>query len=91
MCGIGIAKKSSKNHPINVKNASVSILNCVSATSITILINEANTFDEYTDILFRSVSMATCGILYEIFVWKTTNLVEFINSFEDIIKASKFD
>lgn len=90
MCGIKIAQKSPKNHPINARNSIVFILLCVSTTLIAISLNEAKTFDESTDILFRSVSTGTCTILYVIIAWKTSKLYEFINGVEDIVKTSEF-
>lgn len=89
MCGIEISQRSSKTHPFSVKNSTIFILVCINVSTIAIMLKEAHTFDEYTDILFRSVSGGTCGIFYEIIVWKTPKLLEFINSLEDTVNTSE--
>lgn len=52
-------------------------------------LNEANTIDECIDILFQSVSSGVLAIMYEIIVWRTAKLFEFINGLEDIINESE--
>lgn len=89
MCGVEISQRSPKNHPFNARNLTVIVLLCMNVSSIVVLLNEANTFDEITDILFRSVSYATCGIIYSIIVWKTSNLLDFIDSLTDAVNASE--
>ena len=90
MCGIEISQKPLENHQINVKNSTVFILLCGNITLSALTINEMNTFKEYTDIVFRSVSIGVCGILYEIIVWKTSKLFKFINNLEDTVNTSKY-
>lgn len=77
------------SNPINVKNAIIFILVCVNASCTALTLNTANNFDECTDILFRSVSLGVCGILYEIIVWNTAKLLEFIDSLAETIKESE--
>lgn len=89
MCGIAISTKSPKIHPINGTNLTIVILLCVNVGSIAILLNGANNFDEITDIVFRSVSTGTCGILYVAIVWKTSALDEFIDRLADAVDASE--
>lgn len=89
MCGIAISPNSPKTHPFNGKNSAIVILLCVNVSSIAILLNEANTFEEITDIVFRSVSTSTCGILYVAIVWKTSALDEFIDRLADTVDASE--
>lgn len=86
-CGI---KTSQKPHPFNVKNFTIIIAMCVSVIVTALSLNEANTFDECTDTMFRVSSIGTCGILYVIIVWKTSKLSEFIDSLSDTIELSKF-
>lgn len=84
-CGIAISKHSSPNHPFNVKNLTVFILICTFVIVSLASLNDTNTFSESTDILFHSVSQGFCGLIYEIIVWKTTEINEFINSLDDTI------
>lgn len=86
MCGV---ENSPKNQPFNVKNVSIFILVYVNVSLIGILLNEVDTFHEITDILLRSVSDGTCGIVYLIIVWKTSNISEFMNNLESTVNASK--
>lgn len=88
-CGIAIAQKSPTMQPINEKNSTICIVLCVDVLLNAMLLNEADTFDDYTNILFRSVSIGTCGIFYAIIIWKTAKLCEFIDSLADTIKESK--
>lgn len=89
MCGIEISQKSPKNHAFNAKNVTVFILVSVSVSLIALTLNEADTFDECTDILYRSVSIGTSTILYVIIVWKTAKLFEFINALANIVNTSE--
>lgn len=89
MCGIAISQTSPKIQPINGKNSTMCIVLCVNVTLTTIVINKANTIDEYTNILLKSSSVGTCGIFYAIIIWKTSKLGEFINSLADTVKESE--
>lgn len=90
MCGVAITQKSAKNYPfINLKNSTVFILVCVAVGLIALSLNEANTYKDYTDILFQSVSIGVCGIVYAIVVWKTSKLFEFICSLADTVHESE--
>lgn len=86
MCGI---EKSTKNHPFNVKNSTVFILIGVLITLTAVPLKEANTFNESTNILYQIVSNGSCAIVYEIIVWKTVELIEFINGLANIVEASE--
>lgn len=90
MGGIEISQKLSKNHPFNVKNMTFFILFCISICLTVLSLTEADTFDECTDILFRSVSAGVCGIIYEIIVWKTSKLYGFVNNLADAVNESEF-
>lgn len=89
MGGIKNLQKSTKIHPFNVINSTVSILLCATVSSIALSFNEANTFDECIDILYRSVSIGICGIIYEIIVWRTSKLFGIIDSLADTVNASE--
>lgn len=86
MCGIRMSQKSLS---LAGKSSAIFILVCVSSTLTTAALTEVNTFNEWTDILFRSVSIGICGIVYSIIVWKTSKLYEFIHTLADTVNASK--
>lgn len=88
-CGIANSQKSTKNHSFNIKNLTVLMLLCIDVSLIAIMLNEANTFDEITDIFFRCISGGTCGIIYVIIICNTSKLFKFIDSLEDTIHASE--
>lgn len=90
MGGIELSEKLPKTHPINAKNSTIFILICLTVSSIVGLLNESNTFDERTNILFQSVTFTVCAMIFLIIVWKTSNLSQFINSSVDIVEASEF-
>lgn len=90
MCGIEITEKSSENQPFNAKNLTVCFVLCVDVGLNVMLLNEANTFDEYTNILLIAGSVSTCGIFYVIIIWKTVKLFEFINALADTVKSSGY-
>lgn len=89
MCGIEAPQKSPKTHPFNVKNVSVFALLCVSSTLIVLSIDETVSFDERAYFLFHSFSQSICGIIYEIIVWKSSKLFEFIDKLGDLVKESE--
>lgn len=89
MCGIEVSKKSSKIHPFNVRNVSVFTLLCVSSTLIVLSLDETVSFDERTYFLFHSFSQGICGIIYEIIVWRSSKLFEFIDILADMVKESE--
>lgn len=88
-CGIAVSQKSPRRHPFNVKNSTVFILLCLYVSLIAVFVNDANTFDERTDILYKVVSISTCGILYEIIVLKMLKLFAFIDSLADTVDSSE--
>lgn len=89
MCGIAISQQSRKYYPFNVENTTVLIINCIFVSLTTILLTEVNTFVECTNILYKGTSIGVCGILYVCMVWKTSNLLEFINSLADTVEESE--
>lgn len=87
--GIMTSKKTTKFYPFNVRNLTVFILNCFNSTLIAASLNKANTFDECTDILYRSVSVGACNIIYAIIVWKTSKLTEFVDRLTNTVNESE--
>lgn len=88
MCGIEISQKSSKSHHLNSKNLTLFCLICLNVTLYTVPLKDANSFDECTDILYRSISLGLCGIFYLIIVIKTSKSLQFLSNLADTYKAS---
>lgn len=85
-----MSQRSTKKHSFNAKNLTVLILLCLNVSLIAAMLNEVNTFDETTDILFQCISNGTCGIVYVIIICNTSKLFKFINRLADTINASEF-
>lgn len=90
LCGVSYPQKPPNKHPLNVKNSSVLVILYIFVALIAISLNEAESFDELTDTVFRSVSISVCGIFYVIIVWKTSKLFEFIDNLDETVKTSEF-
>lgn len=86
MCGIEISSKSSKYHPLNVKNSIMFNLIIASVIVTVLSLNDTTNFNECADVFFRSVSIGICGIVYAIIVSKTSNLSKFISSLADAVE-----
>lgn len=89
MCGIEIPQKPPKSHPFNVKNSTVITFIFLYIFLSLASLNEDTTFDERTDISLRVSSYAISGMVYVIIVWKTSELVAFIDNLADIISESE--
>lgn len=89
ICGIELTQKPSPSHPFNVKNLIVVILLYVFVILSIASLNEANTYEDYTDILYLSVSIGVCGIVYVIIVWKSPELLRFLDSLAEIVNESE--
>lgn len=79
----------SDREPLNAKNLTLFVLLCVTVTLMAASIEEAETYDECADILFQSISIGVCCIVYVIIIWKTSILFEFIERLDDTIKESE--
>lgn len=90
MSGIAISQKSPKDHPFNVKNSTIFILVCLYSILNASSLHEASSFVECTDILLTSVSMGTLAVVYEIIVFKTSKLFDFINDSADIVGEREY-
>lgn len=89
MCGVEISQNPPKSHPFNVKNSTVITFIFLYIALSFASLNEDTTFDECTDILLRISSYIISGMVYVIIVWKTSELVKFINNLADIISESE--
>lgn len=90
MCAIEVSQKPSKNHPFNVKNLTVFSSVCLAVGLILGYWNEANSFNERTDLMFRSLSIGASAVVYAIIVCNTSKLSTFINSLADTVEASEW-
>lgn len=92
MCGIILQPPSSRNSytfHFNSKNLTVIILTIFGGIATNKLIDDAKSFDEYTDILYRTIFMYIITVIYTYIIWKTPELFVFVNSLEDNINRSK--
>lgn len=87
--GFVISQKSPKTHSFNARNSTIFILLCALVISTIASLTDANTYDEYTDILYLGVSIGVCCFVHIILVWKTSELTEFINSVSEIVTESE--
>lgn len=89
MCAIKVSQKPSKNHPFNVENVTVFSSVCLAVGLILGYWNEANSFNERTDLMFRSLSIGASAVVYAIIVCNTSKLSTFINSLAATVEASE--
>lgn len=91
MGGIEISQKSSsKIHPFSVKNLTNILLNGVCSTLIALSLIKANTFDECSDILLKSLSVGLFNLVFIFIVSETSKLIEFIDRIADIVNESGY-
>lgn len=91
MSGI-IAQKLSQNSRrfnFNLKNSTVIAVASLGAILTIKLLDEVQTFEEYTDTIHIIIFMIGIIIFYTYIVWKTPELFAFVNRLEDSIKKSK--
>lgn len=88
MCGIS-TRKSWQKYPFNRKNSIVLITICLNAIFLVNFVNEANTFEEYTDILYEIIVMCSLAIIFFKTVWKSADLLAFIENIENTINNSE--
>lgn len=89
LCGIAITQNESKKQTFNLKNSTVFILSSLYTILTAASLNESNSFDESTNVIFRSFSLVACTAVYEMIVWKTSKLSKFINGLAATVDTSK--
>lgn len=93
MCGISTRKstrKSRQKYPFNRKNSIVLITIGLNAIFLVNFVDEANTFEEYTDILYEIIVMCSLTIIFFKIVWKSADLMTFIENIENTINNREF-
>lgn len=89
MNGIILSQQSPRHlHSFNLKNSTIIILASLLGISVAKLSDAANTFEEYTDIIYRVASVMIFIIFYVNFVWNTPELVRFVDRLENSINKS---
>lgn len=89
MSGINIHHSPENPCRFNLKNSTVIILVHCYMASFVKLIEEIKTFEEYLDAVYKLTFGIIFAISYIIIVWKTSDLLRFIDSLEDTIAKSK--
>lgn len=89
MSGIILEHAPQNSHPFNLKNSAVIILASFHGILVTKPLDEANTFEEYTDIVNRAITVNMFTIFYVYFVLNTLELYGFVNWLEDCVTKSK--
>lgn len=89
MCGIVVRKAPLNAHSFTLYNSAIIVLANLYGISIVKLVDEASTFDEYTDILNRTILVELFTISYIDIVCKTPELLRFVDCLEDSIRTSK--
>lgn len=90
MCGI-VLPKTPKMHPFNAKNLTVIILDSTSVYLYVNLIRSANTFEEYTVVIYNTASACFCTTVFTFITWKTSELFQFIGNLDNVISSSEFN
>lgn len=89
MCGIVERQSTKQSHPLNFKQIAI-IASSLYGISTIKLLDDASTFDEYTDIIYRVFFISIIFLSYVNIVWKSSILFGLIHRLEDIINKSKF-
>lgn len=75
--------------PFNVKNTIVIILAGSNAIAYVKQLNKTTTFQEYTNLIYNTVSACNFTIIFLNIVWKTPDLFKFIDNLDNTVKDSK--
>lgn len=88
----GITKQQSRQkwRQFNLKNSIIIIFSSLYVASLTKLLDEVSTFEEYMSIIYMVLSSAILIVCYISIVLKTPALFGLIHSFEHIITKSKY-
>lgn len=74
----------------NLKNSTIIIFGNLYVISLTKLLDEVSTFEEYMSIIYLVLSSFVLIVSYTIIVFKTPELFGLVKSFEDIIAKSTY-
>lgn len=74
---------------LNFKSSTILIFAILHLIAQAKRLDDANTFEEYTDIVYKVLFLAVFIIFYVYAVWRTPTIFGFINSLDDRIRKSK--
>lgn len=89
MIGIDLQPSSANSPRLNFRSLSVIVWSSLGGISINKLSNQANTFEEYTELVYRVMFAYFYTTCYVYIVWKTNELSELVFSLEDQIHTSE--
>lgn len=55
------------------------------------LLHETSTFEEYTDAIYNTASACFCTVVFTTVVWKTSDLIRFIDNLNHTASSSKLN
>lgn len=87
--GINLQRSPQNLHRFNLRNLTVILFASLGGISINKLTSEATTFEEYTDLVYRTIYVYIFVVLYTYTVWKTEDLSRIVYTLEDSIDKSK--
>lgn len=86
------AHQSIQKCPFNVKNVvCLTVLYVASASAVSLMLFQANTFEEYTNSMYPTSCWICAGINFNVFIWKMDKIFEFIEHFEKLIEKREFN
>lgn len=85
MSGIILQQAPHSLHSFNLKNSTVIVLASLLGISVAKQLDEANTFEEYIDVVYRVASVVMFILFYVNNVWKTPEMIRFVDRIEDSI------
>lgn len=86
----GISRENpSQMYPFNRINSIVLIIISLDVMFLVNFLNEAKTFQEYTNILYEIIVMCNFMIIFLKIVWKSSELLKFIDDLENTIEESE--
>lgn len=88
MTGI-ILQPSPNPFNLNLKNLAILIFAILHLVAQAKRFDEANIFEEYTDIVHKVIFLAIFVIFYAFVVWKTPELFGFVKTLDDRIRKSE--
>lgn len=90
MNGIILQRLPKNSNPFNLNNSAVIVLASLLGFSLTKLLDDASTFEDYTNIIYRMFIVIIFTIFYTNFVWKAPILFGLVSRLEAIINKSKW-
>lgn len=89
MSGIVQQQSSQKSHSFNVKNSIVLILATIDGILLYNQLHVTNTFEDYTDTVYKVIFMCTIVTMYFITIWRSSKLFRFIDCLENGVNNSE--